>query len=77
MEIMTCVLVMDAYPSQKLHFLGVFMQKQYLNLCIMKNHVHRGHIVQLELKNHSSTTMLQLHLPKCNSYATTLYEYVI
>jgi 5-methylcytosine-specific restriction endonuclease McrA len=53
------------------------MQKQYLNLCIMKNHVHRGHIVQLELKNHSSTTMLQLHLPKCNSYATTLYEYVI
>ncbi len=54
---------------------GVFMQKQYLSLCMMRNSVHRGQtILQLELKNHWSTTMLQLHPPKCNSYATTFYN---
>ncbi len=41
-----------------------------------KNHVHKGHIaLQLKLKNHSNTTMLQIHPLKCNSYATTLYKY--
>jgi len=42
----------------------------------MKNYVCEDHIVlQLELKNHSSTNVLQLRSPKCNSYATTLYKY--
>ncbi len=48
------------------------MRVGYLN--IMINCVHRDHIaLQVEFKNHSSTTMLQLHPPKCNSYA--LYKY--
>jgi hypothetical protein len=42
----------------------------------MRNCVHRDHIaLQLELKNHSNIIVLQLCLPKCNSYATTLYKY--
>jgi hypothetical protein len=42
----------------------------------LKNVVHENHIaLQLELKNHSNTIVLQLHSPKCNSYTTTLYEY--
>jgi len=42
----------------------------------MKNCVYGDHTtLQLEFKNHSSTTMLQLCPPKCNSYATTLYKY--
>jgi len=31
--------------------------------------------LQLEFKNHSSTSVLQLHPPKCNSYAITFYKY--
>jgi hypothetical protein len=42
----------------------------------MRNCVHRDHTaLQLELKNHSNIIVLQLCLPKCNSYATTLYKY--
>jgi len=42
----------------------------------MKNFVCKDHItLQLKFKNHSSTTMLQLHLSNCNSYATTFYKY--
>jgi len=41
----------------------------------MRNGVHGNHIaLQLELKNHSNITMLQLNPPKCNSDATTLYK---
>ncbi len=40
----------------------------------MRNRVHTDHIaLQVKFKNHSSTTMLQLHPPKCDSYA--LYKY--
>ncbi len=43
----------------------------------MRNHVHGDHIaLQLKLKIHSSTTMLQLCSPKSNSYATIIYKYV-
>jgi hypothetical protein len=42
---------------------------------IMRNCVHGDHIaLQLKLKNHSNIIVLQLNLPKCNSYATTLYK---
>jgi len=42
----------------------------------MRNHVYEDHIaLQLEFKNHSSTIVLQLHLPTCNFYATTFYKY--
>jgi hypothetical protein len=42
----------------------------------MKNCVHKYHIaLQLELKNHSNTTIFQLCFVKCNSYAIKLYTY--
>jgi hypothetical protein len=42
----------------------------------MKNHVCGDHIpLQLEFKNHSNITMLELNPPKCNSYGTTFYKY--
>jgi hypothetical protein len=42
----------------------------------MKFFVHEDHnALQLNFKNHSSITMLQLHPPKCNSYATPLHKY--
>jgi hypothetical protein len=42
----------------------------------MRNCVCEDHTaLQLELKNHSSTIVLQLCPPKCNSYATTFYKY--
>jgi hypothetical protein len=39
--------------------------------CVCKDHI----VLQLKLKNHSSTNVLQLRLSKCNSYATTFYKY--
>jgi hypothetical protein len=42
----------------------------------MRNCVCGYHIaLQLEFKNHLDTILLQLHHPKCNSYATTLYKH--
>jgi hypothetical protein len=44
----------------------------------MKNHVCGDHIpLQLELKNLSNITMLQLNPPKCNSYAFYKYDHLI
>jgi hypothetical protein len=42
----------------------------------MRIRVRRNHTtLKLELKNHLSTSLLQLPFSKCNSYATTLYKY--
>ncbi len=42
----------------------------------MKYYICEYHItLELELKNHYSTILLQLHPPKCNFYVTTHYKY--
>jgi hypothetical protein len=53
-----------------------YVERKTIIITTIRNCVHGYHTtLQLKLKNHSSTNVLQLHPPKCNSYAITFYKY--
>jgi hypothetical protein len=53
-----------------------YVERIIIIITTMRNCVHGYHTtLQLKFKNQSSTSVLQLHPPKCKFYAIAFYKY--